>query len=144
MAGRNSCSVLHPCESGAVALWLPSCWTTAQQALLCRMDWTDVHYRQLARLISKRTWLYTEMVVDNTLIHQLNRDRWLWFPPEQRPHRVPAGWQQPGQPGQGCSHRGAVWVRKVLWQLAATLWVSMLKGECCRYDEINLKLWLPQ
>jgi hypothetical protein len=26
------------------------------------MDWTDVHYRQLARIISKRTWLWTEMV----------------------------------------------------------------------------------
>ena len=49
------------------------------------MDWTDVHYRQLARLVSRHTWLYTEMVVDNTLIHQPNRDRWLWFPPEQRP-----------------------------------------------------------
>jgi tRNA-dihydrouridine synthase A len=28
------------------------------------MEWTDVHYRQLARLISKHTWLWTEMVVD--------------------------------------------------------------------------------
>ena len=34
------------------------------------MEWTDAHYRQLARLISKHTWLYTEMVVDKTLIHQ--------------------------------------------------------------------------
>ena len=39
------------------------------------MDWTDVHYRQLARLISRHTWLWTEMVVDNTLIHQPSRDR---------------------------------------------------------------------
>lgn len=31
---------------------------------LGRMDWTDVHYRQLARIISRHTWLYTEMVVD--------------------------------------------------------------------------------
>ncbi|KAK9804135.1 hypothetical protein WJX73_003545 [Symbiochloris irregularis] len=49
------------------------------------MDWTDIHYRQLARLISKHTWLYTEMVVDNALIHNPNRDRWLWYPPEQHP-----------------------------------------------------------
>ena len=27
------------------------------------MDWTDVYFRQLARLLSRRTWLYTEMVV---------------------------------------------------------------------------------
>jgi tRNA-dihydrouridine synthase A len=40
-----------------------------------RMDWTDVHYRQLARLISKHTWLYTEMNVDSTLLHNPNLDR---------------------------------------------------------------------
>ena len=34
------------------------------------MDQTGVHFRQLARLLSKHTWLYTEMVVDNTLLHQ--------------------------------------------------------------------------
>lgn len=30
------------------------------------MDWTDMYFRQLARLISKHTWLYTEMVVVGT------------------------------------------------------------------------------
>lgn len=35
-----------------------------------RMDWTDLHWRQFARLLSKHTWLWTEMVVDQTLIHQ--------------------------------------------------------------------------
>lgn len=49
------------------------------------MDWTDVHYRQLARIMSKHTWLYTEMVVDSTLNHNLDHDRFLWFPPQQRP-----------------------------------------------------------
>lgn len=39
------------------------------------MDWTDVHYRQLARFISKHTYLYTEMVVDSTLIHNPNTDK---------------------------------------------------------------------
>lgn len=33
------------------------------------MDVTDRHYRALARLISRRATLYTEMVVDRTLIH---------------------------------------------------------------------------
>ncbi len=32
------------------------------------MDQTDVFFRQLCRLVSKHTWLYTEMVVDKTLI----------------------------------------------------------------------------
>ena len=39
------------------------------------MDWTDLHYRQLARLITKHTFLYTEMVVDSTLIHNPHTDR---------------------------------------------------------------------
>lgn len=34
------------------------------------MDWTDNHYRALARLISKHAWLYTEMVVAETIVHQ--------------------------------------------------------------------------
>ncbi|KAI3438293.1 hypothetical protein D9Q98_000727 [Chlorella vulgaris] len=49
------------------------------------MDWTNVYYRQLARMISRHTWLYTEMVVDQTIIHSPFTDRFLWFPPEQRP-----------------------------------------------------------
>jgi len=39
------------------------------------MDWTDLHFRQLCRLISKQTWLYTEMVVDQTLLHNPDTDR---------------------------------------------------------------------
>ncbi|KAJ0986753.1 hypothetical protein J5N97_005109 [Dioscorea zingiberensis] len=50
------------------------------------MDWTDNHYRFLARLISKHAWLFTEMVVAETIVHQKdNLDRFLAFPPEQHP-----------------------------------------------------------
>ena len=41
-----------------------------------RMDWTDIHYRQLARCISKHTWLYTEMVVDSTVLHAQPLDKY--------------------------------------------------------------------
>ncbi|CAO2812632.1 unnamed protein product [Amaranthus hypochondriacus] len=34
------------------------------------MEWTDNHYRQLARLISKNAWLYTEMLAAETIVHQ--------------------------------------------------------------------------
>ncbi|CAL8471488.1 g11030 [Coccomyxa elongata] len=61
------------------------------------MDWTDVHYRQMARLISKHTWLYTEMVVDQTIIHNPNTDRFLWFPPEQRPIVCQLGGSDPAK-----------------------------------------------
>ncbi|XP_040378973.1 tRNA-dihydrouridine(20/20a) synthase-like [Oryza brachyantha] len=50
------------------------------------MDWTDNHYRTLARLISKHAWLYTEMVVAETIVHQKdNLDKFLAFPAEQHP-----------------------------------------------------------
>ncbi|XP_073100213.1 uncharacterized protein [Elaeis guineensis] len=50
------------------------------------MDWTDNHYRTLARLISKHAWLYTEMVVAETIVHQRNNlERFLAFSPEQHP-----------------------------------------------------------
>eukprot|EP00268_Persea_americana_P067479 TRINITY_DN9302_c0_g3_i11.p1 TRINITY_DN9302_c0_g3~~TRINITY_DN9302_c0_g3_i11.p1 ORF type:complete len:238 (+),score=45.61 TRINITY_DN9302_c0_g3_i11:416-1129(+) len=50
------------------------------------MDWTDNHYRALARLISRHAWLYTEMVVAETIVHQKeNLDRFLAFPLEQHP-----------------------------------------------------------
>ncbi|XP_068636576.1 uncharacterized protein [Aristolochia californica] len=56
------------------------------------MDWTDNHYRTLARLISKHAWLYTEMVVAETIVHQKeNLDRFLEFPPEQHPIALQIG-----------------------------------------------------
>ncbi|MCX7783774.1 MAG: tRNA-dihydrouridine synthase, partial [Meiothermus sp.] len=32
------------------------------------MDWTDRHFRYLLRLITRRTRLYTEMVVDQSIL----------------------------------------------------------------------------
>ncbi|CAJ2655198.1 unnamed protein product [Trifolium pratense] len=50
------------------------------------MDWTDNHYRTLARLISKHAWLYTEMLAAETIVHQKdNLDRFLAYSPEQHP-----------------------------------------------------------
>ncbi|XP_020588997.1 uncharacterized protein LOC110030571 isoform X2 [Phalaenopsis equestris] len=50
------------------------------------MDWTDNHFRTLVRLISNHAWLYTEMVVAETIIHQKhNLNRFLAFSPDQHP-----------------------------------------------------------
>lgn len=50
------------------------------------MEFTDNHYRTLARLISKHAWLYTEMIAAETIVHQKgNLDRFLAFGPEQHP-----------------------------------------------------------
>jgi tRNA-dihydrouridine synthase A len=40
------------------------------------MEWTDPHYRMLVRGITKKTVLYTEMIVDDTLRYNPNLD---WF-----------------------------------------------------------------
>ncbi|XP_014501866.1 uncharacterized protein LOC106762458 [Vigna radiata var. radiata] len=50
------------------------------------MDWTDHHYRTLARLLSKHTWLYTEMLAAETIVYQKgNLDRFLAYCPDQHP-----------------------------------------------------------
>ncbi|KAL6965292.1 hypothetical protein U1Q18_036346 [Sarracenia purpurea var. burkii] len=50
------------------------------------MEWTDTHYRTLARLISKHAWLYTEMLAAETIVYQKgNLDRFLAYTPEQHP-----------------------------------------------------------
>ncbi|KXZ44463.1 hypothetical protein GPECTOR_67g303 [Gonium pectorale] len=84
------------------------------------MDWTDVHFRQLARLLSRRTWLWTEMVVDKTIIHTQNLDKHLWFPPEQRPLVLQLGGSDP-----------------------ATLAAAAAKAAEYGYDEINLNCGCP-
>ncbi|XP_059651862.1 uncharacterized protein LOC132299342 isoform X2 [Cornus florida] len=50
------------------------------------MEWTDNHYRFLARLISKHAWLYTEMLAAETIVYQKgDLDRFLAYTPEQHP-----------------------------------------------------------
>ncbi|GAB2300163.1 hypothetical protein Dimus_034203 [Dionaea muscipula] len=50
------------------------------------MEWTDNHYRTLARLLSKHAWLYTEMIAAETIVYQEgNLDRFLGFSPDQHP-----------------------------------------------------------
>ena len=85
------------------------------------MDWTDVHYRQLARLLSRHTWLYTEMVVDSTLLFNATPERFLWFPKEQRPLVCQLGGSNPDK-------------------LAA----AAAKVAAYGYDEINLNCGCPR
>ncbi|GAX83434.1 hypothetical protein CEUSTIGMA_g10859.t1 [Chlamydomonas eustigma] len=84
------------------------------------MDCTDLHYRQLARIISKRTWLWTEMVVDKTILHTPFLDKFLWFPPEQHPIVCQLGGSDP-----------------------ATLAAAVKKVVEYGYDEINLNCGCP-
>jgi tRNA-dihydrouridine synthase A len=54
-----------------------------QIAIAPMLDWTDSHYRYFMRKISKKTILYTEMVVADAVIHG-DRDKLLGFNPEEQ------------------------------------------------------------
>ena len=78
---ENAALFFHQFAASFLALAAPRTCSTSTLPLppppffASRMDWTDVHYRQLARLLSRHTWLYTEMVVDATLLHNPDADR---------------------------------------------------------------------
>ncbi|KAJ1262824.1 hypothetical protein BS78_09G139400 [Paspalum vaginatum] len=79
-AGVEPCRAVSSASAPVAGKHLPPLFSVAPM-----MDWTDNHYRTLARLISMHTWLYTEMVVAETIVHQKDKDRFLAFPEEQHP-----------------------------------------------------------
>lgn len=83
------------------------------------MDRTDRHYRYFARLLSRRTLLYTEMITVQAILHG-ERERLLAFSPEERPLSLQVGGDDP----------------KGLAQCAAL-------AEAFGYDEINLNVGCP-
>jgi len=58
------------------------------------LDWTDRYYRYFARLISRHTLLYTEMVTTGALIHG-NRERFLQFDTSEHPVALQLGGSDP-------------------------------------------------
>ncbi|MEA3122720.1 MAG: tRNA-dihydrouridine synthase, partial [Paraburkholderia sp.] len=83
------------------------------------MDWTDRHCRYFHRLISSRTWLYTEMVTTGALLHG-DVARHLAFTNEEAPVALQLGGSEPSDLAR-----------------AAKL------GEQWGYDEINLNCGCP-
>ncbi len=83
------------------------------------MEWTDRHCRYFLRLISRRAFLYTEMVTAEAVLYG-NRDRVLGFSPEEHPVGLQLGGSDPGK-------------------LAAAAKIGAGYG----YDEINLNIGCP-
>jgi len=83
------------------------------------MEWTDREYRALARLHSRRTRLYTEMVTSAAIIHG-DRDRLLGFDAFEHPVAVQLGGSDPRE-------------------LAKAAEICAAYG----YDEINLNVGCP-
>jgi len=83
------------------------------------MEWTDRHCRYFLRLISRRTFLYTEMVTADAVLYG-NRERVLGFSPEEHPVGLQLGGSDPGK-------------------LAEAAQIGADYG----YDEINLNVGCP-
>jgi tRNA-dihydrouridine synthase A len=88
-------------------------------AIAPMLDWTDRHYRYFARLITRHTLLYTEMVTTGALIHG-ERDRFLRFDPAEHPLALQLGGSNPDAMAT-CARMGADY----------------------GYDEININVGCP-
>ena len=83
------------------------------------MDWTDRHCRFLHRQLTRRTLLYTEMVVADAVIHGV-RERLIGFDPAEHPVALQLGGSDP-----------------------AKLADAARIGEQFGFDEINLNVGCP-
>jgi len=83
------------------------------------LDWTDRHFRYFARLITRRTLLYTEMVTTGALLHG-DRGRFLRHDPAEHPVALQLGGSDPAEMA-ACARLGADW----------------------GYDEININVGCP-
>jgi tRNA-dihydrouridine synthase len=84
------------------------------------MEWTDRNYRYLMRLLTSRTLLYTEMVVDATLRHAAAPEGYLRFHAAERPLACQLGGSDP-----------------------ASLAAAAVQVQAAGYDEINLNCGCP-
>lgn len=80
---------------------------------------TDRHFRFFLRLLSRQTWLYTEMVVDQALIHG-DKQRFLRYADVEHPVALQLGGSQPDTLAQ-CARWAQDW----------------------GYDEVNLNVGCP-
>nr|WP_174875911.1 tRNA dihydrouridine(20/20a) synthase DusA [Vogesella oryzae] len=83
------------------------------------LDWTDRHYRYFARLITKHTWLYTEMVTTGALLHG-DVGRHLRYHEAEHPIALQLGGSEPAELAQ-CARLAQQW----------------------GYDEVNLNVGCP-
>lgn len=59
------------------------------------MEWTDPHYRMFMRGVTKKTVMYTEMVVDDTIIHSPTLSFFLGRSIEEEPSVIQLGGHDP-------------------------------------------------
>lgn len=83
------------------------------------LEWTDRHFRYFLRLISKRVFLYTEMITTNAVLRG-DRERLLEYDPAEHPVALQLGGSDPEALAE-CAHIAAEY----------------------GYDEVNLNVGCP-
>lgn len=83
------------------------------------LDWTDRHCRFFLRLLTRYTWLYTEMVTTGAILHG-DCERLLAYEPAEHPLALQLGGSDPGELAR-CAQIAAEW----------------------GYDEVNLNVGCP-
>lgn len=73
------------------------------------MEVTDRHYRYMMRLLTRRTLLYTEMVVDSTILNARNVHQHLDFSPLEHPVALQLGGHVPKQLSEAAKVVAASW-----------------------------------
>ena len=101
------------------------------------MDYTTPHFRVLCRLLSRKTWLYTEMEVDQTLVHtdHPRLDRFLDFPLDTHPSVLQLGGSDPGDARARRRRRRALRLRRDQPQLRVPVPESRGEGFVRRGDD---------
>nr|HPR08743.1 tRNA dihydrouridine(20/20a) synthase DusA [Denitromonas sp.] len=97
----------------------PAALRPRRLAIAPMLDWTDRFYRYFARQITRRTWLYTEMVTTGALIHG-DASRFLRFDEREHPLALQLGGSDPVDLAR-CARLATEW----------------------GYDEINLNVGCP-
>src|SRR5574343_1886315 len=93
--------------------------TSRRLSVAPMLDWTDRHYRYFARLITRHTWLYTEMVTTGALLYG-DVGRHLRYHEAEHPIALQLGGSEPAELAR-CARLAQEW----------------------GYDEVNLNVGCP-
>ncbi len=66
------------------------------------LDWTDRHFRFLLRLVSRKIWLYSEMVTTGAILYGNNLPRFLGFSEQEHPLTLQLGGSDPDELARCC------------------------------------------
>ncbi|HIO91774.1 MAG TPA: tRNA dihydrouridine(20/20a) synthase DusA [Leucothrix mucor] len=78
----------------SASVQISSCLNSRRFCVAPMLDWTDRHERYFLRLMTRYTYLYTEMITTSALIKG-DRDRHLRFSPQEQPVALQLGGSDP-------------------------------------------------